>query len=124
MMAALAQINPAEPERSPLLVNSVTAHANAKTPPFRAKSHPAYISLETWARTARAPEGTTESDVALPKKQPEEKTETPAPTPKTSEAGSNSFGQDKGAEPPKPKANDPFDPAIFNGAVRPKGTGK
>jgi hypothetical protein len=109
LMAALPHVNPADPLKSPLLVNAITPHGTATEAPLRSRVHPAYASLETWVRFARSTEGTAE----------------PEPTPKFAEprklpdleAKGDVFGQDSKSEPPKPAksaADDPFDPALFN----------
>jgi hypothetical protein len=121
LMSALAQVNPSDPAASPLLVKAVTAHGNATTPPFRTKAHPAYQTLETWVRFCRAPEGTLEPLGPLeparpePKKLPDLGAErVPAAPP------AEAFGKDSPSKPVKTQADDPFDPAIFNGELRKK----
>ena len=52
---ALAQVNPADPAASPILTKSVTPHGTATEAPFKTRGHPAYQTLEVWARFARAP---------------------------------------------------------------------
>jgi hypothetical protein len=110
LMAALPYVNPADPLRSPLLVNAVSPHGGATDAPLRSKSHPAYASLETWARFARSPEGTSQPE---PTARPAEPRLLP-----NLEAKGDAFGQDSKSVPPKPgksATDDPFDPAIFNG---------
>lgn len=113
MLAALAQVNPADPPASPILVKAVTPHGSATDAPFKTRSHPAYKTLETWAAFARAAEGT-----PAPAGPPEPKTlpvlGTDQPTPATP---GNEFGRDSSTTPPKPPkapGDDPFDPAAFN----------
>src|SRR5262245_40309180 len=128
LMAALGQINPAEPAASPLLVRATTPHGSATAPPFKTKSHPAYRNLETWARIARAPEGTSAPEESFAAGHPSEprKQADPIPDKPTAPmpaASGDSFGQESKSTPPKPvktQADDEFDPAIFNGEVKPK----
>ena len=121
MMAALTYVNPKNPEASPILTKSILAHGNATTPAFKTKSHPAYQALETWARFARAPEGTGEPEpTEEPRKLPDLGAEKTTPAPRPSEP----FGQESTSIPPptqpKPRADDPFDPAAFNNPGTPK----
>jgi hypothetical protein len=109
LMAALPHVNPADPLKSPLLVNAVTPHGTATEAPLRARAHPAYTALESWVRFARSTEGTAQPEpaprFAEPRKLPD------------LEAKGDTFGQDSKSEPPKPAksaADDPFDPALFN----------
>ena len=133
MMAALAQINPADPARSPLLMKAVAAHGSADEAPLKTRAHPAFRTLETWVRFARAPEGTAEPEgppdlePAEPRKLPDLAAEKLGPvvpaTAKVPPPGATVFGQDSKTVPPKPVKTapaDPFDPAIFNGEIRPK----
>jgi len=128
LMAALAQVNPADPAASPLLVKSVTAHGSATEPPFKTKSHPAYRNLETWARFARAAEGTAAPDESFASGHPAEVRKQADPVADKPSAppppgSGDSFGQESKSTPPKPlkaQADDEFDPAIFNGEVKPK----
>jgi hypothetical protein len=120
LMAALPHVNPTDPAKSPILLQAVTPHGSGTEPPIKTRAHPAYQTLETWARFARAPEGTSApeplpaaKELAEPRRLPE------LPPDKPTEA----FGQDSKTVPPRPirtEATDPFDPAIFNGEVRPK----
>ena len=119
LMSALAQVNPTDPTASPILVKAVIAHGSATEAPFKTRTHPAYQTLESWARFARALEGTTEPDLVEPRKLPDLSTDKP----KTLKPMGDSFGQDSKSIPPKPaksQADDEFDPAIFNGQVKPK----
>lgn len=109
LMAALPHVNPADPLKSPLLVNAVTPHGNGTEAPLRSRAHPAYASLETWVQFARSVEGTAQPEPAPrfgePRKLP------------NLEAKGDAFGQDSKSEPEKPAksaADDPFDPAAFN----------
>jgi hypothetical protein len=128
LMAALAQVNPGDPAASPLMVKAATAHGSATEAPFKTKSHPAYRNLETWARFARAPEGTAAPEESFASSHPTEirKQADPLadkPTPPTLPGSGDSFGQESKSTPPKPvktQADDEFDPAIFNGEVKPK----
>lgn len=128
LMSALPYINVEDPVKSPLLLKSLTPHGGGTEAPLRARTHPAYTTLETWARLARATEGTT-SVPPIPLRLPEPKKlpdlEGPGPLPmdvlpasvgpmvKTGE----SFGTER--TPPKPvkgpTVDDPFDPEQFNG---------
>jgi hypothetical protein len=128
LMSALAQVNPTEPAASPLLAKAATAHGSATEAPFRTKSHPAYRNLETWARFARAPEGTSAPEESFASGHPAEIRKQPDPVadkpsiPMPLGPG-DSFGQESKSTPPKPvktQADDEFDPAIFNGEVKPK----
>jgi hypothetical protein len=127
LMAALAQVNPADPATSPILLKAITPHGGATEAPLKTRLHPAYQTLETWARFARAPEGTGAPEGPLPAKDPTEPRKLPElPSEKFvsgSPASGGSFGQDSKTVPPRPtktEATDPFDPAIFNGEVKPK----
>lgn len=116
LTAALPHVTPADPLRSPLLVNAVTPHGTATEAPLRSRTHPAYASLETWVRFARSVEGAAPSDpppgkFAEPRKLPE------------AVAKGDVFGQDSKSVVPKPaktEADDPFDPALFNGPAKKK----
>jgi hypothetical protein len=136
LMAALPHLNPADPGASPLLVKALTPHGGAADAPFRSRAHPAYPALESWVRFARAPEGTQAPDGPLlppdpaePRKLPDLSGGPPGPvvpaagkTPATPPPG-ETFGQDSTTPVPRPtKAvpDDPFDPAIFNGEVKPR----
>lgn len=115
LMAALPYVNAADPAASPILQKALTPHGGATEPPFKTKAHPAYQSLETWARFARATDGTPQPE-ARPVKDPAEPRKLPdlPPPPPTGDV----FGRDSKSTPPKPaktEASDPFDPAIFNG---------
>lgn len=134
LMAALPHVNPTDPAASPLLVKAVTPHGGATDAPFRTRNHPAFPALETWVRFARAPEGTPAPTAPIPAREPAEPKKLPdlsadppgpvvpaggkPPAPPPGEA----FGQDSAtpARPTKPAADDPFDPAIFNGEVKPR----
>jgi hypothetical protein len=120
LMAALPHVNPTDPAASPILVKAVTPHGGATEAPFKNKAHPAYQALESWARVARSADGTP-PEPAFPARDPAEPRKLPdlPPPPPTGDA----FGQDSKSVPPKPtrtEASDPFDPAIFNGEVKPK----
>jgi hypothetical protein len=126
-MSALPQVNAADPAASPLLVKALTAHGGATEPPFKTRNHPAFPALETWVRFARAAEGTSAPqgpppgrEAVEPKKLPNLPGDPPAPPPV--EVPGDAFGHDSTTipKPTKPAADDPFDPAIFNGEVRPK----
>jgi hypothetical protein len=124
LMAALPYVNPKDPATSPILTKAVTPHGTATEAPFKSRSHPAYQTLETWVRFARSPEGTTAPDSPLPaepQKLPDlgpEKAESFAvPAVRLQGPTAEKFGQDsktQASAPPKPAADDPFDPAIFN----------
>jgi hypothetical protein len=119
MMAALPYVNTKEPESSAILTKALTAHGSATEAPFKVRTHPAYQALESWARIARAPDGTTapEPSSSEPRKLPDLGTPTP------SMLSGEQFGQDSKSVPRKPtknEASDPFDPAIFNGEVKKK----
>jgi hypothetical protein len=121
LMTALPHVNPTDPAASPILLKAVTPHGGATEPPFKTKAHPAYQALETWARFVRSAEGTPQPETPLIAKEPAEPRKLPdlPPPPPTGDA----FGQDNRSVPPKPtrtEAGDPFDPAIFNGEVKPK----
>jgi hypothetical protein len=120
LMAALPHVNPADPAKSPILIKAVTPHGGGNDPPIKSRAHPAYQTLETWARFARASEGTAAPEPLPPAKEPAEPQKLPElPADKPTEA----FGQDSKSIPTRPtktEASDPFDPAIFNGEVKPK----
>lgn len=128
LMAALAQVNPADPAASPLLVKAATAHGSATEAPFKTKSHPAYRNLEAWARFARTPEGTpapeeTTAAVRMPETRKQTDPFLDKPTAPMPPGSGDSFGQESKSTPPNPvktQADDEFDPAIFNGEVKPK----
>jgi hypothetical protein len=127
LMSALAQVNPTEPATSPLLTKSITAHGTATEAPFKSRTHPAYQTLEIWARFARALEGTLPPDDPLPSARPAEPRKLPdlgdgKADPKPPTGSGDTFGQDSKSapKPAKSPADDPFDPAIFNGAGKPK----
>jgi hypothetical protein len=128
LMSALAQVNPTEPAASPLLVKAATAHGSAAEAPFKTKSHPAYRNLETWARVARAPEGTPPSDESFaaghaPEVRKQADPIADKPTTPVSPGAGEPFGQESKSTPPKPvktQPDDEFDPAIFNGELKPK----
>ena len=140
LMAALAQINPTDAGASPILLKSVTPHGSAAEAPFKTRAHPAYQTLETWARFARESEGTPAPDyplpireVAEPRKLPELPGDKPgsvfpaAPKTVAPPPPGDVFGQESKTVPPRPTktvADDPFDPAIFNGDVKPETKGK
>jgi hypothetical protein len=128
LMAALPHVNPANPAASPILVKAVTAHGSAAEAPFKTRSHPAYQTLETWVRVARAPEGTPLPEAPLflpaaiePRKLPDLGPETRGPVVPAAAKG-DAFGQDSKSlprpDPTRPK--DEFDPAIFNGQAKTK----
>jgi hypothetical protein len=126
LMAALPHVNAMDPAASAILLKAVTPHGGATDAPIKTRAHPAYQTLETWARFARAPEGTAApeapppaKDPAEPRKLPDLPPEKPTAPPVPTEA----FGQDSKTVPPRPtktEASDPFDPAIFNGEVKPR----
>jgi hypothetical protein len=120
LMAALPHVNPADPTKSPILLQAVMPHGGGIEPPIKTRNHPAYQTLETWARFARAPEGTAAPGPLPAAKEPAEPRKLPElPADKPTEV----FGQDSKTVPPRPtktEASDPFDPAIFNGEVKPK----
>lgn len=124
MMSALAQVNPADPAASPLLTKAVTPHGTATEAPFKTRTHPAFQTLETWARFARTPEGTGQPDDPRPVPRSPEPRKLPHLGDGKPEAkGSEVFGQESKSVPPKPAkapGDDPFDPAIFNGAAKKK----
>jgi len=127
LMAALAQVNAANPAASPILVKAVTAHGSAAEAPFKTRTHPAYQTLETWVRVARAAEGTPVPDPLLPvpavepRKLPDLGPETKGPIVPTAAKG-DAFGQDNKTAPRSDpaQARDEFDPAIFNRQGKPK----
>ncbi|HKB01508.1 MAG TPA: hypothetical protein VKD90_04770 [Gemmataceae bacterium] len=126
LMSALVQVNPAEPTASPLLTKSITPHGTATDAPFKSRNHPAYQTLEIWARFALAPEGTPLPDGPLPDARPAEPRRLPDLGEGKAEsklpAGSgDTFGQDSKSapKPAKSPTHDPFDPAIFNAAGKP-----
>jgi hypothetical protein len=128
LMAALAQVTPANPAASPILVKAVTAHGSAAEAPFKTRSHPAYQTLETWVRIARAPEGTPVPETPLPSATTAEPRKLPDLGPDSKgpivPAGSkgDAFGQDTKSVPraEPAQAKDEFDPGIFNGEPKPK----
>ena len=128
LMAALPHVNPKDPAASPLLVKSLTPHGNGSEAPFKTRAHPAYQTMETWVRFARSPEGTLAPETPLP----DEPRKLPALGPgdqvipaavKNPMQPGDAFGVESKSVPGQPvkaRADDPFDPAIFNGNVRPK----
>jgi hypothetical protein len=124
LMSALAQVDAADPAASPLLKKALAPHGTASDPPFKTRGHPAYQTLEVWARFARAPEGTPPPDGPLPLPTPPEPRKLPELGEGKAEAkGSEAFGQESTSAPPKPPrapGDDPFDPAIFNAAGKKK----
>jgi len=120
LTAALAHVNPADPTASPILAKALTPHGGATEAPLKGRTHPAYQALETWARFARAPEGTRAPEPLVaapmePRKLPDLDTTPGRP--------GDVFGKDSKSVSPKPLKNpvdDPFDPEIFNGQARPK----
>jgi hypothetical protein len=120
LMAALPHVNPADPTKSAILLRAVTPHGGGAEPPIKTRNHPAYHTLESWARFARAPEGTATPDPLPAAKDPAEPRKLPELPPAPP---AEVFGQDSKTVPPRPtktEASDPFDPAIFNGEVKPK----
>jgi hypothetical protein len=120
MMAALPYVNAKEPESSAILTKALTAHGAATEAPFKVRTHPAYQALESWAKIARAPDGTTAPE---PAPSPEPRKLPDLGTPATSKPSGDQFGQESKSVPGKPiknEASDPFDPAIFNGEVKKK----
>ena len=130
LMTSLAQINPNDPAKSPILVKALTPHGNAGEAPFKTRNHPAYQTLESWVLAARSPDAAAgpagsaiaKPDVVEPKKLPDlEKTFEAAtkagdPNPKPA-ANQEGFGTARSKPTPEPKnapAADPFDPAEFN----------
>jgi hypothetical protein len=123
LMSALAQVNPADPAASPILAKAITAHGTATDAPFKGRTHPAYQTLAIWARFARAPEGTPPPDDPLPSARPAEPRKLPElGDGKIDAKGSEVFGQESKSapKPAKSPTDDPFDPAIFNGAAKKK----
>jgi hypothetical protein len=115
LMSALAQINPNDPAKSPLLLKAVTPHGTATEAPFRTRNHPAYVVLEAWAMIARAPEGSMEPAIRVEFNEPKrlpilDKSQPPA-------AKTDSFGAARLEAPAVNKPGspvDPFDPSEFN----------
>lgn len=101
LMAALAQLDPKDPAKSAILTKAITPHGTGTEAPFKTRTHPAYQTLETWARFARSTEGTATPEAPLPEpmKLPDLDEKKPA-------------GENKGKS-ATPKV-DPFDPTIFN----------
>jgi hypothetical protein len=54
----LAQVNRENPQTSPLLMKTLTAHGDASRPPLKGADAPAYRLLERWVQFAVTPEGT------------------------------------------------------------------
>ncbi len=50
LAAVLAQLHTGQPERSPLLVKSVSAHGQTSDAPLKGRQVPAYRTLEDWVR--------------------------------------------------------------------------
>lgn len=112
LMAALPHVNPADPAASPILLRAIGPHGGGAAAPLKTRAHPAFETLETWARFARAVDGT--PTPAEPRKLPD----LPGDPPKTGEV----FAKDSKTVPPPPTktpTDDPFDPAIFNGPAKP-----
>ena len=86
---------------------------------------PGLPDLETWARFARAPEGTAAPE-APAGEGPGRAAEAAGPAAREADGPAvptEAFGQDSKTVPPRPtktEASDPFDPAIFNGEVKPR----
>lgn len=58
LLVAAAFIDPADPERSPLLTYAVTPHGGLNVSPIQGRGHPAFKNLRAWALAAReAPRG-------------------------------------------------------------------
>jgi hypothetical protein len=120
MIAALPYVNPKEPESSAILTKALTAHGTATEAPFKVRTHPAYQALESWARIARAPEGTAAPEPP-PSSEPRKLPDLEARV--TGKPSGEQFGQDSKSVPGRPiknEAADPFDPALFNGEVKKK----
>ncbi|MBO0698563.1 MAG: hypothetical protein J2P46_09220, partial [Zavarzinella sp.] len=88
------------------------------------RTHPAFQTLEARARFARTAEGTGQPDDPHPvPRLPEPRKLPELGHGKTEAKGSEVFGQESKSVPPKPAkspGDDPFDPAIFNGAGKTK----
>ncbi len=54
LAAVLAQLHTSQPERSPLLVKSISAHGQTTDAPIKGRDVPAYRSLEDWVRLTLA----------------------------------------------------------------------
>ncbi len=146
LASVLAQVNLQEPQASPLLIKSVTAHGDGTEAPLRGRQAAAFRSLEDWVQVTLAsnphlardgsgagpdPRTPTTAPAARPPAvtQPEPVTSRPAtatrpsPAPAGDEAGKFASGRTAPApEAPKapPKAVDPFDPVLFNQGSAPE----
>jgi hypothetical protein len=130
LMAALPFVNAKDPATSPILTKAVTPHGTATEAPFKTRTHPAYQTLETWVRFARAPEGTTAAEAPFPPEPrklpdlgPDKAVPFAVPAVRLAGPTTEKFGQDSKTPvgpAPKPPADDPFDPAVFNQRGKPK----
>lgn len=140
--AVLAQLQPTQPQVSPLLVKAVSAHGGDGQPPLRGKQAPAYRTLEEWVlkTVANNPQLQSPPAVAAVLPAPAEakapevvpvKVEVPAPASlpaKPAETSGFATGRPAepetkpAAQPPSPGAApaDPFDPDVFNRQVHPE----
>jgi len=132
LLAAVKQLDRADPGASPLLTKAVAAHGKHKDAPLYSKAHPAYKYLEVWAYWATLREGAAmptsipqspivkrpdpapiqASPIALvkveePAKVPIQPNESFGTAPKVGDAG-------------KLNPDDPFDPAAFNRSAFPQ----
>lgn len=94
-----------DPSASPLLTKAITPHGGQRTPALSNPSHPAYRNLELWAYWAAGPEGSP-APTAVPAKKPARAVVEQPPKPGTPTPA------------PAAKSDDPYDPAVFNGARR------
>lgn len=114
LTATLKFVNRRNLAESPFLLRSITAHGGAVRPPLRDREHPAYSNLETWVLSAVDPE----ENEPLPVEANVEKKKDAKSNGPTTHFGETSKSKPLPVE--QTEAKDPFDPAIFNGTIRPK----
>ena len=136
LTATLKQLNRADLANSPLLVKSVAAHGQAIRPPLRDRQAPAYQNLAAWVEMAVIPEETApspplviakpgvvlEATPLLPTSFGDARAQ-PTMAPEIKSAPKIAFGETSTSQAkpePQTEPKDPFDPAIFNGAIQPK----
>jgi hypothetical protein len=137
LTSTLKQLTRTDLANSPLLVKAVVAHGQGARPPLRDQQVPAYQNLEVWVRMAVVPEEPAPPQqsftIARPDTVVEAKPAMPAsfgdpvakPTvvPELKPAQKTAFGETSTSQAkpePQTEPKDPFDPAIFNGAIQPK----
>jgi hypothetical protein len=127
LAVTLKFVDRAHPGKSPFLRNAVTAHGDALVAPLKDQKLLAYEHLEVWVSLALAPDGSTDGvslveDEKMVERKWEPKESTPSVVAGPKKQGPV-FGEDSNSKPlPEVKTapSDPFDPAIFNGEIKPK----